>query len=319
MENGVYGMDDLFFQLGGIFQRGMPHIKTEVYQTSKGVPYITKPYVAITGKTFFNPDGLQDYFDGFDPRLGFGKYLSDPWLLQDGSIIPYSSMIIKDAAQGCYGSWGLKRTRNAQTDKYLIKIRRDEHWSVLEHATFTIFIAGSRTMSMELNRHRGLSISQLSQRYVSKDLLRFVERPEFQKHGNLHGRFLRLIDIIYSEYDNISEEIRTIQEEGGLLGESKTESKKNVSQAARGFLLGCTETSGYWTGNARTWRHIIDQRTPGYLINQKKKSHVEPEIREVMIKCLLCLQKVDPILFGDYIIEQLDDGSYIASTPYKGA
>lgn len=311
--------EDLFTSLGGVFERGMPHIKTEVYQTSKDVPYITRPYTALVGKTFFNPDGIQDYFDGFDPRLGFGEFLSDPWLLQDGSIIADSSMMVKHAAGGCYGSWGPKRTKNVQADSYLTRIKRDGHWSVLEHATFTIFIAGSRTMSMELNRHRLLSISQLSQRYVSKDLLRFVERPEFQKHTGLHGRFLRLIDIIYNEYDEISEEIRLLQERGQLTGESKTESKKNVSQAARGFLLGCTETSGYWTGNARTWRHIIDQRTPWYIINQKKKSHVEPEIREVAIKCLLCLQKVDPILFGDYAIEQLEDGSYAASTIYKGA
>jgi thymidylate synthase (FAD) len=311
--------EELFTQLGGVFQRGMPHIKTEVYQTSKGVPYITRPYIAITGKTFFNPDGLKDYFDGFDPSLGFSEFLADPWILQDGSIIPYTSMIAKHAAGGCYASWGPKRTKNAQTDSYLTRIKRDEHWSVLGHATFTFFIAGSRTMSMELNRHGLLVISQLSQRYVAKELLRFVERPEFQNHTNLHGRFLRLIDIIYNEYEGISEEIRLLQEGGQLAGESKTEAKKNVSQAARGFLLGCTETSGYWTGNARTWRHIIDQRTPWYIINQKKKSHVEPEIREVAIKCLLCLQKVDPILFGDYTIEQLEDGSYAASTPYKGA
>lgn len=312
-------MDKLFSDLAGVFQRGMPHFKTDVFQTSQGVPYITKPYIALTGKTFFHPDGLQDYFDGFNPSLGFGEFLSDPWYLQDGSIIADSSMMVKHAAGGCYGSWGPKRTKNGQADSYLTRIKRDEHWSVLGHATFTFFIAGSRTMSMELNRHGLLVISQLSQRYVAKELLRFVERPEFQPHANLHGRFLRLIDIIYNEYDEISEEIRLLQERGQLTGESKTESKKNVSQAARGFLLGCTETSGYWTGNARTWRHIIDQRTAGYVVNQKKKSYVEPEIREVAIKCLLCLQKVDPIIFGDYEIEQLDDGSYVASTPYKGA
>jgi len=168
-------------------------------------------------------------------------------------------------------------------------------------------------MSAELNRHRGLSPSERSQRYVTKDVLRFVERPEFQQDEKLHEKFINVINLTYETYSEIAEDMLSLQDEQGLFaGQTKTESRKHVQQAARAFLLGCTETSGRWPGNARTWRHVIEART-------NPKVSVEPEIRDMMIRILLCLNQVDPLLFGDYNLIELKNGEYGAETPYRGA
>jgi len=315
----IIDAEKLFWGLGGRDKDHLPAIPVPTYFTDSGISYLRSPYIALVGCTRFHPRGIQDYLEGFDANHGFANYLRDPWRTKDGTPIPDTALICKHAGQGCYGSWGPGRTTNAEIGHYLDRMKYQGHWSVLEHATFTFFIAGSRTMSMELNRHRHNSISQLSQRYVPKELVRFVERPEFQKHPDLHGRWMNLIEHVYEEYGAAIEEMKLIQDEGGLVGANKTSLKKNIQQASRAFLLGCTETSGYWSGNARTWRHVIDQRTSYSIINGKKESGVEPEIRDVVIRCLLCLAKADPILFGDYEIEQLDDGSYVTNTAFRGA
>ena len=62
---------------------------------------------------------------------------------------------------------------------------------MLEHATFSFLCYGiSRSNTHEIVRHRaGTAYSQLSQRFVSGKVLRFVERPEYRNHPSLHKRF----------------------------------------------------------------------------------------------------------------------------------
>lgn len=62
------------------------------------------------------------------------------------------------------------------------------------------------------------------------------------------------------------------------------------------------------TGNARAWRHFIEVRA---------SAHAEIEIRELAVRVFLCLHLTDPILFGDYTLEQLPDGTCTAKTEFE--
>jgi len=62
------------------------------------------------------------------------------------------------------------------------------------------------------------------------------------------------------------------------------------------------------TGNARAWRHVIDIRAD---------AHAETEIRELAVRIFLCLRLIDPVLFGDYTVEQLPDGKYTVMTAFE--
>jgi thymidylate synthase (FAD) len=86
---------------------------------------------------------------------------------------------------------------------YFERLTSAGHGSVLEHANFSFLLyAISRSVTHELVRHRaGVGISQVSQRYVSGAVLRFVERPEYQNDPELHAHFEERAE---SEFRNLA-------------------------------------------------------------------------------------------------------------------
>jgi len=79
----------------------------------------------------------------------------------------------------CYMSFA--KPRPGGNAAYLKHIKEVGHLSVLEHAVWTLVITGvSRSLSHELVRHRHISPSQLSQRYVDESQVKFVVPPDFE-------------------------------------------------------------------------------------------------------------------------------------------
>jgi thymidylate synthase (FAD) len=294
---------DLFSQLRGSLSEGFPAVHAAVNKSGAGTPFLTQPGVALAAKPQVQLSNLQPFFDGFDPALEFGSYLQDPFPLSAGA------QLCKVAGQTCYASFSPKRTMNAQAGRYFENIMSSGHGSVLEHATYSFFLYGlSRSLTHELIRHRaGFGYSQLSQRYVSGRVLRFVERPEFQDHGELHDKFLQRIDAAYAEYHELAERLLQQQRAGTaiLTAEAKTDLRKKVNQAARAVLPNETETLMVATANVRAWRHFIEMRA---------SAHSELEIRAAAVRVFLCLRAIEPILFGDYQLEALPDGTHSVST-----
>jgi thymidylate synthase (FAD) len=161
----------------------------EVHRTPKGTPYLREPGVVLLSKPDTDIQGMRGFLSEFEQGLEFSDYLEDPTDIDDGA------QLVKAAGQVCYASFGPKRTKNDEASKYLGHIKESGHGSVLEHANYSLLLYGvSRSLTHELVRHRaGFAFSQLSQRYVSGKVLRFVERPEYQKDELLHRRFLSRI------------------------------------------------------------------------------------------------------------------------------
>jgi len=249
---------------------------------------------------------MAGFLAGFDPSLHFTEYLDDPTRLPDGA------QLCKVAGQVCYMSFGRKRTYNEHAERYFNNLKSSGHGSVFEHATFSLLLYGiSRSVTHELVRHRaGFGFSQLSQRYVSGRMLRFVERPEYQQDEDLHNQFLERIERAASEYAALTNRLLEMQQAGVsiLSAEARTDLRKKVQQTARSVLPNETEAPIVVTGNARAWRHVIEMRA---------SAHAETEIRELAVRIFLCLRLADPVLFGDYTIEQLPDGTYTAKTEFE--
>ncbi len=152
--------------------------------------------------------------------------------------------------------------------------------------------------------------SQQSQRYVSGRMVRFVERPEYAVDAELHAQFLQRIERAAAEYAAITERILAMQQAGTqiLSAEERTDLRKKVQQTARSVLPNETEAPIVVTGNARAWRHIISMRA---------SAHAETEIRELAVRVFLCLYLTDPILFSDYTLEQLPDGTMTVRTEFE--
>jgi thymidylate synthase (FAD) len=301
-------VSELFEEMGGTVENGFPAVHSPVYRTGTGTPYLKAPGVVMLARPQTNVAGLAGFLEGFDPELRFPEYLDDPTRLPD------SSQLCKTAGQTCYMSFGPRRTKNENAAAYIERLTSAGHGSVLEHASFSFLLYGiSRSVTHELVRHRaGVGFSQISQRYVSGAVLRFVERPEYQEDEELHRLFEERANRAASEYGEMADLLLDRQGGGNsmLSADYKTDARKKVQQTARSLLPHETEAPMVFTGNVRALRHIVEMRAD---------AHAESEIRNLALRLFLCAFTVDPILFGDYRIGELPDGTYTVTTEHRKA
>jgi thymidylate synthase (FAD) len=303
-ERGGY-VSELFEELGGTVSDGFPAIHSPVSRTDAGTAYLNTPGVVMLSRPQTNVSGLEGFLEGFDEALRFPEYLDDP------TELPDSSQLCKTAGQLCYASFGPRRTTNENAAAYFGRLTSAGHGSVLEHANFGFLLYGiSRSVTHELVRHRHLGFSQVSQRYVSGSVLRFVERLEYQDGGGLHRLFEERADRAAAEYEGMAARLLERQESGDALlsADYKTDARKKVQQTARSLLPNETEASMVCTGNVRAWRHVVEMRAD---------EHAESEIRALAVRIFLCLAVADPILFGDYQIQPLSDGTHKVTTEHR--
>lgn len=295
-----------FEQIGGCEDAGFMSIHAPVLHTPNGTPYLTQPGVVVLARPQTNLAGMAGFLSGYGSDSPFPEYLNDP------TPLPDSAQLCKVAGQLCYMSFGRKRSYNADAKRYFDNLKSSGHGSVFEHANFSLLLYGiSRSVTHELVRHRaGMAFSQLSQRYVSGRMVRFVERPEYPLDEALHAQFLQRIERAAAEYAGITERILEMQQTGAQLlsAEERTDLRKKVQQTARSVLPNETEAPIVVTGNVRSWRHVISMRA---------SAHAETEIRELAVRIFLCLYVTDPILFSDYTLERLPDGTCTVRTDFE--
>lgn len=186
------------------------------------------------------------------------------------------------AGRACYQSWQRPRPETATNEGYLSNIIGMGHESVLEHASATFYIEGvSRALTHELIRHRHLSFSELSQRFVNLDEAESVYPP-----ASYHDNDSYVVEIIDSlsafaetDYKRIYEALK-----------EKDLSRKQAREAARSVLPNAMETKIVVTGNMRAWRDVL-----------RKRWHIaaDAEIRELAGELLRQLRGIAPNSFSD--------------------
>lgn len=297
---------EIFERLGGVVDAGFPAIHSDAYATDGGTPYLKHAGVVMLAKPQVHLPGMRPFLEGFGDDLDFGQYVDDP------TPLPPAAQLMKTAGQTCYASFGPQRTYNENAKRYFGNLSSSGHGSVYEHATFSFLLYGiSRSNTHEIVRHRaGTAFSQLSQRFVSGKVLRFVERPEYQSHPALHKRFEERIDRAARDYEEIADELLSLQSDGDQLlsADAKTDRRKRVQQTARSVLPNEAETILILSANVRAWRHMIEMRTD---------LHAESEIRDLYFRVFLCLREVEPLLFEDYEVLELPDGTFGARTDWR--
>jgi thymidylate synthase (FAD) len=204
------------------------------------------------------------------------------------------------AGKMCYRAWepglnpNVRRVRNDH-EAYLQNILKQQHGSVLEHASFTFVLHNiSRVFSHELVRHRpGTAVSQESLRFVRLDEIPFWfpdwarEDPELMKRGTA------LLDQM-EEFQRWMAGHFRLDDDGVPFHE-----KKEKTSFMRRFAPDGVATGIVWTANIRTLRHTIEARTdPG----------AEEEIRLVFGKIAEIMRAEAPALFADY---EVQDGAWV--------
>ena len=189
--------------------------------------------------------------------------------------------LVTFAGRNCYLSFSRPRPETAKDADYLERTLFEQgHWSIAEHATATFYITGvSRAFLTELTRHRHLSFSVLSQRFVDESDLNIVIPPALRDEG--HYARVNMEQVANSNEFHYRDFVEFL--EGRGLG------RKQAREAARAVLPNMTETRIVVTGNLRTWHEVIERRT---------QPDVDAEMREVMLMVEEKLAEVSPVLFG---------------------
>lgn len=214
-------------------------------------------------------------------ETNFGQYDISEEALSDKD----ADTLAHFAGRSCYQSWAMPNEKTATNMGYMANILNQQHYSIMEHASATFYIEGvSRNLTHELIRHRHLSYSELSQRYINMEDAVIIIPPavdnlkeEWIESASRYGR------VMADSIDQYNEIVDTL-DRAGIKG-------KKAREAARALLPGGTETKIVVTGNHRAWRDMLHKR---YSI------HADAEICELAIELLRQLRLIAPATYQDF-------------------
>ena len=206
----------------------------------------------------------------------YAPRIADDWVSTDADLLA------EFAGRSCYQSFHKPNPKTEANQDYLRNILNQGHFSVLEHASATFYVTGvSRALTHELIRHRHLSYSELSQRFVNVEDAEVVIPPALRDEYDL------VEDELYPAMDCAAETYEVLVEalmEKGL-------KRKQAREAARAVMPNMTETRIVVTGNMRAWRDMLFKR---YSV------HADAEIREFAAEVLRQLKLIAPGQFQDF-------------------
>ncbi|WP_425298866.1 FAD-dependent thymidylate synthase [Nocardia cyriacigeorgica] len=185
------------------------------------------------------------------------------------------------AGRNCYRSFDRPNPKTRENVDYLAHILEVGHESVLEHASATFYIEASRSVLTELERHRHLSFSVVSQRYVDPTDLAFHWPPALQ--GSEYEPFREVIAEHMTNGDRLYQEIVSELQAAGL-------PRKQAREAARCILPNGTSSPMVVTGNHRAWRYVIKNRW---------HEAADAEIRGLAGELLRQLREIAPNTYQD--------------------
>jgi thymidylate synthase (FAD) len=234
------------------------------------------------------------------------------------------------AAKACYDSYG-KDGRSVVSNQRAILEQR--HGSVIEHSYASFFVEGvTRALTLELNRHRLLNISQRSTRYTEEGDAAIVLEPYYAniwKKYSLDWNAERLVlpsafdyytsqagisleDVlpkdlwlIHEFVYGCQEAIRRYDQQVQMLMSlnplklSGSHLRKWARGKARNILPHALETRATYTANHRAWRWICEVRSG---------VSAEPEIRRLISYLLPKLKELAPRYYEDFEISEIYDG-----------
>jgi thymidylate synthase (FAD) len=184
------------------------------------------------------------------------------------------------AGRICYKSFARPNPATAANADYLANILRQQHYSVLEHASVTFLVRDvSRALLAELSRHRHLSFSVVSQRYVDYSQSEPVIPPALRDlpsaRAYLEGAYKGSVVV----YETLVGQLM----DAGL-------KRKAAREAARAALPNAAPVDMVVTGNLRAWRDVLGKR---------HSVHADAEIQELARLVLGHLRSIAPNSFAD--------------------
>ena len=223
---------------------------------------IVEPAVRLLAHTAIVPDAIEQRME-----------------IQEGSTDAETLTVY--AGRSCYESWSRPNEKTRRDEDYLRRTLFEQgHFSILEHASATFYLTGvSRALLTEFTRHRHLSFSVRSQRFVDESDADIVIPPAARGSEKLMWEFENAATGARHSYRELVE---------ALLDSGLT--RKQAREAARAVLPNMVETRIVVTGNLRAWHEVIERRTA---------PDADAEFQEVAGLIRDELQKLAPAIFKE--------------------
>jgi len=197
------------------------------------------------------------------------RYTDDPYsvIYFAGKACAYDHLSFRPVVEG---------VSREEKERFIERLIRAGHESVLEHVSFTFYIQGiSRVASHQLVRHRMASYSQLSHR-------RMVKSPSFILPDSLSGLEEKELGTV-KNFLLVATKLYNSLVEGGIPEED-----------ARYFLPQAVTTSIVVTFNLRSLRNFLRLRMA---------PQASPEIRELASRIFEMVSSLFPAFFVDFSVE----------------
>lgn len=204
------------------------------------------------------------------------KAISEYMSIQDASTD--AETLLTMAGRNCYRSFHRPNEATYNDADYLRRTLGDQgHWSIAEHATATLYFTGvSRAFLAELTRHRHLSFSVESQRFINANDANIVMPPALvNTKPELQDYYRTTAEVAIDDYTVMQRDLEDLP-------------KKQRNEAARALLPNCVETRMVVSGNLRAWHEVIQRRT---------QPDADAEMQEVMRLAKQALHTVSPVIF----------------------
>ena len=270
---------------------------TDVFSTIKGTKYLKDPVcVLLAATSMVDGDDVAPHL--LDLHPDFAEGVND--IYDEELPVTDPDRLTQMAGQFCYLAFGKKRTPLSENEHYVRHILESGHGSVLEHSNFTVLFLGiDRATTHELVRHRaGCAYSQVSQRFVGPEMLRFVMPWEDRLTSELTGPFHEDIDHNRWQFARRIEQLKEVTPQRE--GEGNTDWRKRIQSSARSVLGNYVEAGIIFTGNARAWRHIFSMRGSKF---------ADVRIRRPFVEAFKIIAPVAPALFQDFELTSMPDGT----------
>lgn len=248
------------------------------------------PEVYLIGQTAINREGMNNYLSA----IGAGSW----------STAAHSDAeeLIEVAGKSCYLSFDLSLnsnlTRVNTRDNFLYikeSILKTKHFSVIEHGHVNFGLVNvSRVFTHELVRHRHLTFSQVSGRYVRTDQLK-AWLPSVIRNNP------KLVDIFDLAFSQMEQNVKALEVASGIEEMKDFTLKKTLTSAFRRIIGNGQSNHIVVSGNHRSWREIIALRTD---------TVAEEEIRIVFCDIYNQLSSAFPGIYSDANKKDTEDGLF---------
>jgi|SRR5690242_1308970 len=208
----------------------------------------------------------------FDTVMSYMKLDEDSLATED---------LVEFAGRACYQSFHKPNEATRSNRAYIANILAQGHESVLEHASVSFYVQGvSRNMLLELERHRHLSFSVISTRFVNSEHTEVIIPPALRGDQLAEHVIIEQAEASRQAYVALNDRLV-------LAGKTRKEAR----EAARVALSGNLETKFVVTGNLRAWRDVLKKRY---------STHADAEIRQFAEAVLELLKLEAPNVFQDF-------------------